>query len=53
MKAYTLEQIYHMLGRQRFHEWYSEGGRFDRHIREDEECPSKDEILMDLKRLLG
>ncbi len=46
----TIEQVYQMLFSQRFTEWHLT--RFEAHICGDEDCPSKEEMLVDLKGLL-
>lgn len=49
-KLVSIEQVYQMLFGQRFTEWHLT--RFEAHICGDEDCPSKEEILVDLKGLL-
>lgn len=47
------EKIYQVLGKQRFFDWFGDGGDFDRHIMSDDNCKSKEEIIAQIKQLFG
>lgn len=49
-KRMNAEQIYNILIGQEFFEWYCAGGDFDSHIKGDENCKSKEEILEQIQK---
>lgn len=49
-KTVTLQKIYDMLMSQRFTEWYLT--RFEDHVGGCPDTPTKNEIVLDLQRLL-
>jgi hypothetical protein len=55
MNKEAIEKVLAMLERQKFADWYNDGGRFDQWITGD--CPfnsiTKADILNDLAKLLG
>lgn len=45
------EQIYEGLSKQAFFDWYGEGGKFEEHIQDSSQGPSKEDILQDILKL--
>jgi hypothetical protein len=43
-------KIYEALNKQAFADWYNDG-RFDSHITGELHCPSKEEIIADIKKI--
>ncbi len=53
MKTVTIEQVYNLLTKQYFADWYGTKGAFEAHICGDPNCKTKKEILVDLEELFS
>jgi hypothetical protein len=52
-KQQLIEKILQTLMRQKFADWYNDGGAFDKWIRQDNDAPSDAEIEQDIARLFN
>ena len=56
-KTYTEDQVVDavlsMIGKQRFANWYNDGGNFDKWIRGESYAPTDENIRDNIKSLLG
>jgi hypothetical protein len=47
----TPERVYAMLMTQAFYDWHE--SKFDDHVKQEEHCASKEEIIEDLNKMLN
>lgn len=49
----TAEKIYDVLTKQDFWDFYTDDGEFECHIRADENCPTKEQVLEKIQKLFA